>query len=118
MKNGNPEINDITAFQTTSNPQTIYIKVLNTATQCYTTAPLTLTAILPPTFNPISEFMICDTDTRTFDLSNINNTLTSEIQNIIIDYFDSLIDAENELNPVTILNFKIGHYSTLRKNSK
>ena len=108
LENGNPEINDITAFQTTSNPQTIYIKVLNTATQCYTTAPLTLTAILPPTFNPISEFMICDTDTRTFDLSNINNTLTSEIQNIIIDYFDSLIDAENELNPVTILNFKLG----------
>lgn len=106
LENGFPEIPDMTAFQTTSNPQTIYIKVLNTATKCYTSAPLTLTAILPPAINPISKFMICDTDTNTYDLSEINNVLTSETQHTTIHYFSSLSDAENELNPITILNYQ------------
>ena len=106
LENGFPEIPDATTFQTSSNPQTIYIKVLNTATQCYTSAPLTLTAILPPAINPISEFEICDTNTNTFELSEINTVLTSETQDISIHYFDSFTDAENELNPITFFNYQ------------
>ena len=103
---GAPEIQDVTAFQTTSNPQIIYIKVLNTATQCFTSAPLTLTSILPPAINPISEFEICHTDTNTFDLSEINSLLTTETQNITIRYFETLTNAENELDSITILNYQ------------
>jgi gliding motility-associated-like protein len=106
LENGFPEIPDITAFQTTSNPQTIYIKVLNTATHCFTSAPLTLTSILPPAINMISEFEICDNDTNTFDLSEINSLLTTETQDITLHYFDSLTNAENELNSITILNYQ------------
>jgi len=106
LENGFPEIPDVTAFQTTSNPQIIYIKVLNTATQCFTSAPLTLTSILPPAINPISEFVICDTDTNTFELSEINTVLTSVTQNISIHYFDSLMNAENNQNQITILNYQ------------
>ena len=106
LETGFPEIPDVTTFQTISNPQTIYIKVLNTATHCYTSAPLTLTAILPPAINPIPEFVICDTETNTFDLSEINTVLTTETQNITIHYFDSLANAENKLNPITILNYQ------------
>jgi len=108
LENRFPEIQDVTAFQTTSNPQTIYIKVLNTATQCYTSAPITLTSILPPAINMISEFEICDTDTNMFDLSEINSLLTTETQDITLRYFDSLTNAENELNPITILNYQSG----------
>ena len=106
LENGFPEIPDVTAFQTTTNPQTIYIKVLNTATHCYTSAPLTLTTILPPAINPISEFVICDIETNTFDLSEINTVLTSETQNISIRYFDSLMNAENNQNQITLLNYQ------------
>ena len=106
LENGVPEISNITAFQTTSNPQTIYIKVLNTATQCYTSAPLTLTSILPPTINPISEFAICDTLSNTFELSEINSLLTTETQDISIQYFDSFSNAENEVDPIAILNYQ------------
>jgi gliding motility-associated-like protein len=106
LENGFPEIQGVTAFQTTSNPQTIYIKVLNTATHCFTSAPLTLTSILPPAINPISEFVICDTISNTFDLSEINTVLTTEMQDITIHYFDSLTNAENELNLITVLNYQ------------
>ena len=106
LENGFPEIPDVTAFQTTSNPQTIYIKVLNTATQCYTSAPLTLTSILPPAINPIAEFVICDTISNSFDLSEINTVLTSEIPDISILYYDSFSNAENKLNHITVFNYQ------------
>jgi len=106
LENGVAEIQDVTAFQTTSNPQIIYIKVINTTTQCYTSAPLTLTSILPPAINMISKFEICDTDTNTFDLSEINSLLTTETQDITLRYFDSLTNAENKINPITILNYQ------------
>jgi gliding motility-associated-like protein len=106
LENGFPEIPDITAFQTTSNPQTIYIKVLNTETQCYTMAPLTLAATLPPNINPISEFEICDNSSKTFELSEINSILTTETQDISIEYFDSFTNAENKTNPIITLNYK------------
>jgi len=105
LENGFPEIPDLTAFQTTSNPQTIYIKVLNTATQCYTSAPLTMTSILPPAINPISEFEVCDNDTNTFELSEINSLITTETQDISIQYFDSFSNAENKMNPITIFYY-------------
>lgn len=106
LENGFPEIQDITAFQTTSNPQTIYIRVLNTATQCYTMAPLTLASILPPEINPISEFEICDNESKTFELSDINTILTTETQDISIEYFDSFANAENKTSPITTLNYQ------------
>ena len=109
LENGFPEIPDVTAFQTTSNPQTIYIKVLNTATNCFTTAPITLAATLPPVINLIPEYPICDTDTKTFDLREINDSLTTEIPNVLFHYFDSLTDAEagREEDSITIFNYQL-----------
>ena len=106
LENGVAEIQNVTAFQTISNPQIIYIKVLNTTSQCYTSAPLTLTSILPPAINPISEFEICDSDTNSFDLSEINSLLTTETQDITLHYFDSLTNAENKIDPITVLNYQ------------
>ena len=95
------EITSITAFQTISNPQIIYIKVLNTATECYSSAPLKLVSILPPIINLITEIEICDNAPRTFDLTDINNTLITETSEIQILYFDSLLNANDNTQNIT-----------------
>ena len=103
--NASSEITSLTAFQTTSNPQTIYIKVLNTATKCYSVEPLKLVSILPPAFNKINKFEICDNATDTFDLTEINNALTTETD-IEILYFDSLMNAEDKTEDITNYNYQ------------
>jgi len=108
LENGFPEINAIDTFQTTSNPQTIYIKVLNTASQCFSSAPLTLTSILPPAINQISEYVICDPNTPTFDLLDLNILFSTETQNITLQYFETLMNAKDQLDTITDYNYQIG----------
>ncbi|MBO6632159.1 MAG: hypothetical protein JJ936_11505, partial [Psychroserpens sp.] len=66
-----------TAFQNTSNPQTVYIKVYNQVADCFTYVDLNLDVNLPPAINNLSVFEICDTATGTVDLSTINSDLLS-----------------------------------------
>ena len=100
------EITSLSTFQTTTNPQTIYIKVLNTATNCFSTEPLKLVSTLPPAFNKIDKFEICDNATDTFDLTEINNTLTTETTNIEILYYDSLMNAKDKIGNITNYNYQ------------
>ena len=59
-------------YDNITNPQTVYVKVNNTVSNCFVTIPLDLIVNLPP---PITDFMsveICDNTTNTFDLLTIN----------------------------------------------
>ncbi|MFD2917625.1 T9SS type B sorting domain-containing protein [Psychroserpens luteus] len=91
-------IPDPTNYTNLTNPQTVYIRVTNTISDCFVTLPLELIVNLPPVFNPISSFEICDTETDTTDLTQINAALLDETENVIVTYFSSEADARNQEN--------------------
>lgn len=91
-------ISDPANYTNLTNPQTVYIRVTNSISDCFVTLPLELNVNLPPVFNPISSFEICDTETDTTDLTQINAVLLDETENVIVTYFSSEADARNQEN--------------------
>lgn len=94
-------ISDPEAYTNTSNPQSVYIKVTNTISNCYALMPIDLIVNTPPVINDFQSYDICDNDTNSFDLTLINNLLLDDNTNIIIDYFSNEADAnanQNALN--------------------
>ena len=59
--------------------KTVYIKIANTLTSCFTVIPLELITNTPPVFNTIETIPICDNDTGTFDLSLVDNMVVEII---------------------------------------
>ncbi|WP_040279837.1 T9SS type B sorting domain-containing protein [Psychroserpens damuponensis] len=91
-------IPDPTNYTNLTNSQTVYIRVTNTISDCFVTLPLELIVNLPPVFNPISAYEICDTETNTTDLTQITDVLLIETENVVITYFSSEDDARNQVN--------------------
>ncbi|MDU8886097.1 choice-of-anchor L domain-containing protein [Yeosuana sp. MJ-SS3] len=87
-------------YSNLSNPQTVYIKVTNTVTQCYSAIPLDLIVNVPPSVNNIGTVDTCDNDTDTYDLSHINNLLVNNVNDVIISYHNSQSEAETYTNPL------------------
>ncbi len=94
------EITDPTNF--VSNTKTVYIKVANTLTGCFTVIPLELIVNLPPPINHITTHEICDNTTDTFDLSTLNDMIVSNPSEVNISFHSTQSDAETNtaaLNP-------------------
>jgi gliding motility-associated-like protein len=89
----NPE-----TYANLTNPQTVYVRVTNTISDCFVSIPLELIVNLPPAINEISSYEICDTDTNTVDLTEINSTVLEQTANVLLDYYPTLQDAENQTN--------------------
>ena len=87
------EIIDSSNFN--SDAKTVYIKIVNTLTGCFTTVPLELMVNLPPSTNTINTIQICDNETNTYDLSQINNMIVDDISLVNISYHETITDAEN-----------------------
>ncbi len=83
-----------------SNTRTIFIKVNNANIDCSTVIPLRLIVNQTPIVNIVDEFEICDNDTNTFNLSEIDNLLVANTSLVNITYHISSIDAENNTNPI------------------
>ncbi len=83
-----------------SNTKTVYIKVANTLTGCFSVIPLDLVVIPPPATNPINTIEICDNDTNTFDLTTVNAQIVNDPSLVNISYHDSQNDADNNQNPI------------------
>lgn len=99
-------------YTNTSNPQTVYIKVTNTLSNCYSIQPINLSVNLPPQINDFEAYGICINPNSSFDLNEINSVIVNDDTDIIFRYYDSLADAQsnsNALNP----NYT---YSTLNDN--
>lgn len=94
------EIANSANYTNINNPQTVYIKVTNNLTGCYTIVPLDLTVNLPTPTNTIGTIEICDNDTNTYDLSQVNSMVVNDPNTAIISYHNSLIEAENNSNPL------------------
>ena len=92
------EIDDPSNFN--SNSQTVYIKVANTLTGCYTVIDLELIVNSPPPINTIGTIPICDNDTDTYNLSLINSMIVDDTSVVDISYHDSLVDSESDTDPL------------------
>ncbi|MFD2565727.1 T9SS type B sorting domain-containing protein, partial [Pseudotenacibaculum haliotis] len=91
---------------TTQNQQTIYVRVTNISTTCFNTVSFDLIVNPLPVNSPISDLVLCDTDTDGL-VQNID--LSLQTQNIIdgqspgdysVSYYTSLNDAQNNTNPI------------------
>ena len=92
------EITNPSSFN--SNSKIIYIKVANTLTSCYNIIPLELIVNLPPVINTIGTNAICDNDTDTYDLSQVDTMIVNDTSLVNISYHDNQNDADNNLAPL------------------
>ncbi|WP_345274238.1 choice-of-anchor L domain-containing protein [Flaviramulus aquimarinus] len=103
--NANSANNDDSALATNynaENGQTIYARIENKATGCYSTTEFnTIVHIYP---NEVQPLIQCDVDydeTVVFDISsNENNLFASPSSNIVISYFDDLTLIDNEASAI------------------
>lgn len=83
-----------------SNSRTVYIKVANTLTRCFSVIPLELVVVPPPATNNIDTIEICDNDSNTFDLTTVNAQLVNDTNTVNITYHNTQNDADNNQNPI------------------
>lgn len=86
-------------YVNTSNPQTVYIKINNTVSNCYVNLPIKLKINLPPAVNDFKNYEICANPNNSFDLKIINSVVTSESKSII-SYHSSEDAALKNENPL------------------
>ncbi|WP_179352648.1 T9SS type B sorting domain-containing protein [Winogradskyella vidalii] len=97
------DTNSITSpenYTNITNPQTVYIKVNNTVSDCFVAVPLDLSVNLPPSYNDFEIFEICDNPTQSFNLSEIETALIDTETEAILSYYETYDDAENSTNPL------------------
>ncbi|WP_187388387.1 T9SS type B sorting domain-containing protein [Seonamhaeicola marinus] len=68
------------------NGNTVFIKVTDPGTGCFTIISQDLIVNTPPIFNTISSYSTCESNSNTFDLSEINSTLVNEPSLVNINY--------------------------------
>jgi len=100
VENHTNEIADPENFTNNNNPQTIYLKVTNTISNCYAAVPIELMVYLPPAINDFQVYDICENNTNSFDLNEINSVITDSNFNVEFSYYSNAIDAESESNPL------------------
>ncbi|WCO00345.1 T9SS type B sorting domain-containing protein [Psychroserpens ponticola] len=102
-------IADPTNYTNLTDPQTVYVRVTNSLSDCFVSVPLELIVNLPPAINEIASYTICDNATDTTDLTEINSVILEQSANVIINYYPTQLDAENLTN---VLNFNYNYQST------
>ncbi|RKE97936.1 choice-of-anchor L domain-containing protein, partial [Ichthyenterobacterium magnum] len=87
-------------YTNTTNPETVYIKINNTISNCYVILPINLIVNLPPPVNDFQTYEICDNTTSGFDLTTINSVVTDDVTGIVFSYHTSQADANSNSNPL------------------
>lgn len=113
QNDGLDNTNEITTPSSfSSNAKTVYIKVANTLTKCFSIVPLELGVTLPPPTNNIGTIPICDNDTDTFDLSTVDAMIVDDPSLVTISYHDTQSDADNNLAPLSnIFNYSASSHT-------
>lgn len=76
-----------------SNPQTVFIKVTNTVSNCSVLAPIELIVNPPPIINDFQVYNVCANENNSVDLTEINQIANADTNNVIFRYFDNEVDA-------------------------
>ncbi|WP_241492543.1 T9SS type B sorting domain-containing protein [Lacinutrix himadriensis] len=92
-------INNPSNYTNTSNPQTAYIKITSTISNCYVAVPIELIVDVPPSINTVSIFETCDNVDKTYNLSDTIDLLIDDVTNIAVTFYSNLTDAQNAQNP-------------------
>lgn len=105
----NNEIDKFSAYQNTSNPQTIWARVENdTDIACYGVDSFLVQVDESPTYNAPADLRICDDDNDgffTFDLQQSIDEIRAGITaNLNVSFHVSIFEAESNTNPLG-LNF-------------
>ena len=100
LENNASPIQNPDNYNNTSNPQTVYIRVTNTVSNCYVALPLELIVNLPPTISALGNFETCDNTDNSFELTNTIEDLIGNQVNVNITFYNSQNDADNALNPL------------------
>ncbi len=80
--------------------ETLYAKVRNATTNCSTIVPFDLIINFPPPINDFQTYNVCDNETDTINLLDINVVLLENTFNILISYHANEADAEANINPL------------------
>ncbi|WP_282031475.1 T9SS type B sorting domain-containing protein [Winogradskyella eximia] len=83
-----------------TNPQTVYIKVNNTISNCFVIVPLDIIVNLPPIFNDIAIYNICENPNNSFNLLEIESTLINSETQAVLSYFATHSNAEINIDPL------------------
>jgi len=94
-------IDNPTAYTNTSSPETVYARVRNATTDCFSVVPFELIINSPPAINQFGVYDICDNDTNTLDLHDIDLLLVDNTFNVLISYYQTTEDAENDNNALS-----------------
>ncbi|SDH74217.1 T9SS type B sorting domain-containing protein [Winogradskyella thalassocola] len=89
-------------YNNISNPQTAFVKINNTLSNCFVNVPLELIVNLPPPFNDFEVYEICDNPTTSFDLSEIESVLINPGIAATLTYYETFNNAENSINPLDL----------------
>ncbi len=95
----NPILNP-DSYTNITNPQTVFVKITNTISNCYVTIPLEITVNLPPVINTIPTIEICDNDASIFSLNEATDVLIDDTSNITVSYYLNNTDAQNSQNTI------------------
>ncbi|MEL1244100.1 T9SS type B sorting domain-containing protein [Flavobacterium sp. DGU11] len=89
-------------YRNTSNPQTVYIRMTNSVTGCYTNETLTIVIDTMITTGTPDNLFKCDNGTglAVFDLSQNNALIKDGRPGSVVNYYASEEDAESQQNPL------------------
>ena len=100
-------ISNPTNYTNLTASQTVYVRVTNTISDCFVSVPLELIVNLPPAINEIESYEVCDNDTDTTDLTEINSSILVQTTNVLLDYYPTQQDAEDQTNVLnSIYNYQ------------
>lgn len=89
-------------YNNISNPQTVYVKINNTISNCFVNVSLDLIVNLPPLFNDFEVYEICENPSNSFNLSEIESVLINPETQATLSYFETFGNAENNTNPLAL----------------
>uniref|UniRef100_UPI00261CF941 T9SS type B sorting domain-containing protein n=1 Tax=uncultured Kordia sp. TaxID=507699 RepID=UPI00261CF941 len=98
----------VNGFENMSDPQTIFIRVENTATGCVNTnniASLELSVEPIPTATAPDTYQLCavdeaDQDTAVFDLTTLDADIINGQLNMAVSYYETATDADADINAI------------------
>ncbi|QCE43095.1 T9SS type B sorting domain-containing protein [Psychroserpens sp. NJDZ02] len=92
------------AYENTSNPETIYVRLENGLSGCYDTTTLDLIVNNSGALVPSSSLTFCDPDSDGFGIFNLSDSeaeITGAAAGVEISYHETLSDAALDVNPFT-----------------
>ena len=102
-------------YTNVANPQTIYVRVVDITTNCFSTTNLELNVITAPSATPPQPLEYCDADADgfgVFNLSQLDGVISDGQIGLSITYHETQADAENNVNAI------IGDYNNINPYSQ